>query len=184
MSYILLVLNPHHNDIFLQKECIFQAATLYFVPVILTIVVANGLAVTRSGISNGSELGIIFKNLPPWELASVVVLTLGGVLAHYLGPESRPPCATTKVQREIPHQSWYMKTPIQMLLSALVPSAVIYREMDNIYASLWNLKLCGAFHTLLHSFAIVVMLTVITAIGCAMAKYDHQWWWRYICIVP
>ncbi|EXB88712.1 Putative phagocytic receptor 1b [Morus notabilis] len=165
------------------KECTFQAGTVYFIPALTTAVIANGLVITRSGMSAVPELGIICENLVVWGLVTVVLVSLGGTLAHCFRTESEAPCTTRRLPRDIPLESWYMKTPAQMLFGALLPSIAMFPEMDNIYASLWHFKICGAFHLMLTSFIVVITLTVVVAIvttSYQFAKHDHQWWWRSV----
>lgn len=142
---------------------------------------ANGLAISNFGISKVPELGIICENLAVWGLVTGIMLILSSILARCSKSDSQPICATRKLPRETRQHPWYMKTPAQMLLSGLVPFIVIFPEMDNIYASLWNFKICGAFCTLLTSFIVLVVMTMILAIGFTsyhLSKHDHQWWWK------
>ncbi|XP_024024802.1 transmembrane 9 superfamily member 4 [Morus notabilis] len=162
---------------------IYSAEIFTCTAALTTAVIANGLVITRSGMSAVPELGIICENLVVWGLVTVVLVSLGGTLAHCFRTESEAPCTTRRLPRDIPLESWYMKTPAQMLFGALLPSIAMFPEMDNIYASLWHFKICGAFHLMLTSFIVVITLTVVVAIvttSYQFAKHDHQWWWRSV----
>ena len=74
-----------------------------------------------------------------------------------------------------------MRTPIQMFLGDLLPFSLIFSMMDDIYESLYNLKVCGAFRTMFTTFISIIALTVFVGIICTchqLYKQDHQWWQR------
>jgi transmembrane 9 superfamily protein 1 len=164
----------------LQKECVFQAGALYFVPVFLT-----GLAIK---VLAGSHLPKYYK----WtdvlyflfgQLAGYIkILIPSGTIGYNLTPELEITCATIGFRAEIPNrQAWYMKTPAQMFLGGLLPFILIFWWMDDIYASLYHLKVCGAFWTMFAVFIFVITLTVLLGMGCThyqLSKKDHHWWWR------
>ena len=82
-------------------------------------------------------------------------------------------------QREIRNQAWYMKTPAHMFFWGLLPFCMIFFMMNDIYASLCNLKVCGAFSTMFTAFLLVIILTVSVGMGCThyqLSKQDNQWW--------
>ena len=165
---------------FLQKECIFQTGTLYLIPACCTVFVVNIVARLKFGISHIPEMGIMVVS---WSIATACLI-LGGKFAHSSMIGRRATCATIRIQSQILIKSWFTKIPIQMFLGGLIPFIFIFPEMDNIYASLWNLKICGAFQTMLISFTLIIAYTVIVAIGFTsyelFMEKDYQLFWRYI----
>lgn len=80
-----------------------------------------------------------------------------------------------------PKHSRLISTTVQMFLGGFLPFLVILYRMDEIYASLWNLKVCHAFNLLLRSFIMVSVVTIM--VGMAFTFYqmhlkDYNWWWR------
>ncbi|KAF3953630.1 hypothetical protein CMV_020942 [Castanea mollissima] len=76
-----------------------------------------------------------------------------------------------------------MKTPAHMFFGGLLPFCMICLMMDDIYASLYKLKVCGAFSTMFTAFIIVIIVTVSVGMVCTyyqLSKQDHQWWWRSV----
>ena len=164
----------------MQRECVLQTGALYFVPVFIT-----GLAIiTLKAITTGVSLPHDWYNYL-WKIISLPlsfgILILGGILGQSSLRESEITCSTIHFQSEIPDQAWYMRTPAQMFLGGLLPFSIIYSMMDDIYASLYSLKVCGAFSTMFTAFISVIALTVLMGIICTcyqLYKQDHQWWWR------
>ena len=168
------------ND-FLQRECVFQTGALYFVPVFIT-----GLAIiTLKAITTGVSLPHDWYNYL-WKIIFLPfafgILTLGGRLGQSSLKESEVACSSINFQNEIHSQAWYMKTPAhEVFFGGLLPFCVIYILMDEIYASLYNLKVCGAFSTMFMAFLVVIIMTVSVGMGCThyqLSKQDNQWWWR------
>ncbi|KAA8518585.1 hypothetical protein F0562_016059 [Nyssa sinensis] len=79
-------------------------------------------------------------------------------------PKRQPPCATRRIPKVSPRLSWYIEPPAQMFLGGLIPFLIIFGEMDNIYASLWSHKVCGAFNTLLRDFIVVIITTIVVEV--------------------
>nr|POE92257.1 isoform 2 of transmembrane 9 superfamily member 5 [Quercus suber] len=152
------------------KECVIQTGALYPIPVILTSLATSTEAKTTSYL-------IFFFFI------AIVLLTFGGRSGLTSLNESEITCSTRHFQSEIPNQAWYMRTPAQMFLGGLLPFSIIYSMMDDIYASLYSLKVCGAFSTTFIAFVSVIALTVVLGIICTcyqLYKQDHQWWWRSV----
>uniref|UniRef100_A0A7N2M6E4 Transmembrane 9 superfamily member n=2 Tax=Quercus lobata TaxID=97700 RepID=A0A7N2M6E4_QUELO len=162
------------------KECIYQTGALYSGPVFLTGLAIITLKAFTTGVSLLLEIytpAICFLSL----LVTVRFLTWGGMSGHSSPQEFRITCSTIRFQSEIPNQAWYMKTPAQMFFGGILPFICIFYMMDDIYASLYNLKVCGAFRTMLKAFIIIIIVTVLMGMGCTryqLYKKDHQWWWR------
>ncbi|GAV77976.1 EMP70 domain-containing protein, partial [Cephalotus follicularis] len=162
------------------KECVLQTATLYFVPAFCTTLVS----VASEGIFYGRlHLPESASNVVKWVVVTVISLFLGGNFGFNFSSGALEYDATIVLRnpRNIRKQSWWMSTPAQMLLGGLLPFMTIFWNMDEIYASLHNLKVCGAFSTLFTAFLTVITVTVI--VGMVFTHYDQkqdQWWWRSV----
>ena len=169
------------NDFFLQRECVFQTGILYFVPVFIT-----GLAIiTLKAITTGVSLLHDWYNYL-WKIILLPfafgILTLGGRLGQSSLKESEIACSNINFQSEIHNQTWYMKTLAhEVFFGGLLPFCVIYILMDEIYASLYNLKVCGAISTMFGAFLIVIIQIMTVDVACEryhLSRQDRQWWWR------
>ena len=118
-----------------------------------------------------------------FEVGSLILLCVGGITGYYFTPKDQAPCATGRIQRHISEQSWFLKTTGQMFFGGLLPFSVIFSQMDDIYAILWNKKICGGFQIMSTSFLAVILVTICLALGLTryqLSKQDHEWWWRYL----
>jgi transmembrane 9 superfamily protein 1 len=174
----------------LQGECIIQTEALFSVPVFLTGLAINVLAGSHlpKYYSAATILFIRFEQVA----ATIEILLLSGcirflllllLLAGWFAYDSVPiTCATTYFQNQrILNQPWYMKTPAQMFLGGLLPFIFIFWWMDDIYASLYNLKVCGAFWTLFGASISVIAVTVMVGMASTyyqLSRQDNHWWWR------
>uniref|UniRef100_A0A7N2R863 Transmembrane 9 superfamily member n=2 Tax=Quercus lobata TaxID=97700 RepID=A0A7N2R863_QUELO len=154
-------------------ECVIQTGALYPVPVILLV-----LAIAIRSLLTTTTFYFIISFF-----VAIRLLTWGGKFGQTSINESKITCSTIHFQSEIPDQAWYTRTPAQMFLGGLLPFSIIYSMMDDIYASLYSLKVCGAFSTMFTAFISVIALTVLMGIICTcyqLYKQDHQWWWRSV----
>uniref|UniRef100_A0A7N2M7A2 Transmembrane 9 superfamily member n=1 Tax=Quercus lobata TaxID=97700 RepID=A0A7N2M7A2_QUELO len=153
------------------RECVFQTGTLYFVPVFIT-----GLAIiTLKAITTGVSLLHDWYNYL-WKIIMLPfafgILTLGGRLGQSSLKESEIACSSINFQSEIHNQAWYMKTLAhEVFFGGLLPFCVIYILMDEIYASLYNLKVCGAISTMFGAFLIVIIQTISVFRGGSVAIF-------------
>ncbi|KAJ7971526.1 Transmembrane 9 superfamily member [Quillaja saponaria] len=163
------------------KECIFQTGVLFLVPAMLTTVVVNGLAVITYGTSEVPEFLDIAVSV--FFTFAFLLHCLGGVIAYHFRPKHAPSCTTKRFPTEISLQPWFLRTSGQMLLGGLLPFTVIFWQMDNVYASLWNRKVCGAFQAMVTCSFVVVTMTIMVGIvftGYQLSRKDHHWWWRSV----
>ena len=128
---------------------------------ILTGLAITIVAKTIEGVSNLSEYD---------DDRASYFLTVGGIFGRTSQNESEITCSTRHLQNEIINQAWYMRTPTQMFLGGLLPSSLIFSMMDDIYASLYNLKVCGAFSTMFSAFISIIALTVFVGIICTCSQ--------------
>ncbi|XP_061361921.1 transmembrane 9 superfamily member 5-like [Gastrolobium bilobum] len=163
------------------KACIFQTGALYSLPSTLTFLLLYTLEGNTSGFPD-----LLYPGARNFLLQSVLFaitqLGTGGIIGHFVTPRvDQPPCAITRSQRHISGQPWYSRTTAQMFFGGLLPFTAIFWMMDDIYASLWNIKVCGAFSTMISAFVVVVSLTVLFAMAFTryqLSKQDHDWRWR------
>ncbi|CAL5416745.1 unnamed protein product [Camellia sinensis] len=162
-------------------ECLHQTWLLYLLPVYLTFLVFNILALGILGTSDLAQLGTMVHVL--FQIGTMAFLGLGGIIGYAFRPSLQSPCGTSRIPSLVPQLSWYLKTPAQMFLGGLLPFMFIFQNMDILYAGLWKHKVCGAFNTLFTDFIILIFTTIIVGIvftAIQLSKRDQQWWWRSV----
>ncbi|KAL5545860.1 hypothetical protein UlMin_005547 [Ulmus minor] len=166
------------------RESIYLTGAIYFIPFFFLITLAlNFLATAKFVIPFAPELGFIAQDLVIWAFLTCIFLSVGSTIAHFTRSRQKVLCPTRKLSRENHQQSLFLKTPVQMLLGGLIPFLILLPEMDNIYATLWNKKICGAVDTILYSFIYLITLTVPISVGFShyeFYKQDYQWCWRSV----
>ena len=137
------------------------------------------MAITIEGVSDLLEYDDRASYLIVYLFFGISFLTMGGISERTSLNEFEITCSTRHLQNKIINQAWYMRTPIQMFLGDLLPFSLIFSMMDDIYESLYNLKVCGAFSTMFTAFISIIALIVFVGIICTchqLYKQDHQWW--------
>lgn len=162
---------------FMQKECIFQTGALYILPVFSAVLVVKMFVTSTLIVDRAVYI------LSKAGFGSAILMSLCIVMRHFIGPEyDSATCVTRRyVQVSTPSTLWFIKTPGQMIIGGLFPFLAIYFRMDEIYASLWGMKVCGSFITLFFAFVVVISSTffigyVYTSIQ--LLQNDWHWWWR------
>lgn len=148
----------------------------------ITAHVINAIGYLVYGISDIRIKFAAAMTIAKWGVGIISLLVLGGAIGYFSRSNYQGTCPTSIIPRDIPQPSWCTKTPTQMFVGGLLPFMAIFPKMDDIYASLWSLKVCGAFDTMLVSFLAVISMTTIVGIifTCfQFSKKDYQWRWRY-----
>ncbi|XP_059649883.1 transmembrane 9 superfamily member 4-like [Cornus florida] len=165
------------------KQYVFQTGTLLLVPAFLTFLILNILEQEKDGISDLLRSYTTLWMLFLWGLGTFTFLSVGGMVGHALRAKAQPLCATSRIPRAVPQLSWFTETPAQVFFGGLLPFITIFSQMDYIYASLWNQKVCGAFSTLLTNFIVIGITTIIVAMSFTYSQLclqDQQWPWRSV----
>ncbi|XP_059649882.1 transmembrane 9 superfamily member 5-like [Cornus florida] len=181
-GYIATSFQSRYTEAGLQ-ECFVQTGTLYLVPAFLTFHIVNILEQVKDGISDLLQTYTTFLMLFVWAIGTYTFLMVGGKMGYFFRASVQPVCATSRIPRTVPQQSWYRKTPAQVFFGGILPFITIFWKMDYIYASLWNQKVCGAFSTLLTNFIVVGVTTIIVAMSFTyiqLLQQDQQWEWRSV----
>lgn len=135
------------------------------------------------GVTAALPLGTIFAIALVYLLVSVPVLFLGRVFGHRYQSNPQLSPITKKNPREIPPLAFYRKTPAQMFIAGLLPFSAIALELHHFYATVWGYKVYNTSGTLLFTFVVLVLITVMLSVGLTyfqLAAEDHKWWWRYV----
>jgi transmembrane 9 superfamily member 2/4 len=87
------------------------------------------------------------------------------------GPWAHP-TKTNQIARQVPQQSWYIKGVRSVLLTGLVPFAVIFIELLFVFKSLWQDK--SGYYYVFGFLAVVFALTIITVIEVTIVTTYFQ----------
>ncbi|XP_052173317.1 transmembrane 9 superfamily member 5-like [Diospyros lotus] len=183
--------------------CVLQTGALYLVPTLSMILVMDVLAEAALGVP-------VLSN---FEFMIIAVLGLGAVTNLYLvigafipyAPQADRPGASSSSRSQHQHESscpratnktptrvlvhrpfWCWRTASQMFVAGLVHFMLVSSHVDILYASLWNLRVCGAFITLLTDFFSLSFLTFEMGLLFAWLEHymqpddDHNWQWRCV----
>ncbi|KAI9779058.1 MAG: hypothetical protein M1839_007724 [Geoglossum umbratile] len=98
------------------------------------------------------------------------------------GPWTHP-TKTNQIARQVPQQSWYIKGVQTVLLSGLIPFAVIFIELLFVFKSLWQDK--SGYYYMFGFLAVVFLITIITVIEVTvvttyfqLCAENYHWWWQ------
>lgn len=91
------------------------------------------------------------------------------------------PVPTSSNPRTIPDQPWFIRTPLTMMISGILPFGACCVEIHLIMASMWMEYYYNAFGFLL---LVLIILIVTSAEITLLFNYyqlcheDYHWWWR------
>lgn len=162
----------------MQKECVFQTGALYIFPVFIAVLVGKIFVTSTLMVDHAFRILLIAG------FGSVILMYLCCIAIRdfYRPAQNAATCVTRRlIMFNIPSTIWYMKTPCQMILVGLATFLPICSLMDDIFASLWGLKVCGSFVTLFAAFLMVIITTIISGVtltSIQLLKNDYDWWWR------
>ncbi|XP_038880907.1 transmembrane 9 superfamily member 5-like [Benincasa hispida] len=164
-----------------SKECVFQTGALYFFPVFIAVVLGMVFGISTPMVDNA------IYNLLLAGFGSAILMYMWCIaIRDFYRPERNTATCSTRrllLYNRSPSPLWYMKTPAQMVLGGLGIFLPISPLMDDIYASLWGLKVCGSFLTLFAAFLMVILTTIVSGVtltSIQLLKHDYDWWWRSV----
>lgn len=121
-----------------QKNAIVSA-TLFPGLVFATIFILN-LFVWAQASSTALPFGTLVGLMALWLLIQLPLVYVGSWYGFIkIGAWQHPVKATT-IPRQIPHQSWYLRSVQRVLLAGLIPFAVIFIELLFVFKTMWQDK--------------------------------------------
>ncbi|KAI9901571.1 hypothetical protein N3K66_003388 [Trichothecium roseum] len=118
-----------------------------------------------------------------WLCIQVPLVYVGSYWGYNKAPVWEHPTKTAPMPREIPGQPWYIRTIPSVLLSGLIPFAVIFIELLFVFQSLWKDK-SGYYYVygFLAAVSVILLVTVaevtVVTVYMQLCSEDHRWWWR------
>ncbi|KAI9806410.1 MAG: hypothetical protein M1833_003597 [Piccolia ochrophora] len=118
-----------------------------------------------------------------WLFIQLPLVYAGSWLGYMRTGPWEHPTKTNVIPRQIPAQSWYMKSMQSVLLAGLLPFAVIFIELMFVFKSLWQDK--SSFFYVFGFLAIVSVILILTVIEVTiittyfqLCSENYHWWWQ------
>ncbi|KAF2203345.1 multispanning membrane protein [Delitschia confertaspora ATCC 74209] len=166
----------------LWQKNVFVTATL--VPgLVFTSVFILNLFVWAQASSTALPFGTLLGLVALWLLVQLPLVYIGGRYGYVKGGAWTHPIKANVIPRQIPAQSWYMKSFQAILLAGFIPFAVIFIELMFVFKSLWQDK--SGYYYMFGFLAVVSVILVLTVIEVTIvATYvqlcseNYHWWWQ------
>eukprot|EP01006_Ploeotia_vitrea_P029528 TRINITY_DN62052_c0_g1_i1.p1 TRINITY_DN62052_c0_g1~~TRINITY_DN62052_c0_g1_i1.p1 ORF type:complete len:650 (+),score=49.23 TRINITY_DN62052_c0_g1_i1:293-1951(+) len=147
---------------------------------VFTLFFLMNLALWAQKAANAVPFVTLITLLLLWLGVSLPLVIVGAVLG-YKKEAIQFPTRVGQIERPIPEQKWYMKPPLVLLVSGILPFGAAFIELFFILSSIW----LNRFYYVFGFLALVFLILTITCaqISVVMTYFqlcyeDHQWWWR------
>ncbi|KAE9978920.1 hypothetical protein BLS_000195 [Venturia inaequalis] len=135
---------------------------------------------SSTAIPFGTLIGLVAL----WLLIQLPLVYVGSWYGFVMVGAWEHPVKPNVIPRQIPVQSWYMKSALQTILVAgLVPFAVVFIELLFVFKSIWLDK--SGYYYVFGFLAVVCGILIITVIEVTVvATYiqlcseNYHWWWQ------
>jgi len=134
---------------------------------------------SSTAIPFSTLLGIILL----WLCIQLPLVYIGAWYGFVKSPPWDHPTKTNAIARQIPTQAWYVKNIQSVLISGLLPFAVIFIELLFVFQSLWQDK-SGYYYVFgfLTAVSLILILTIaeitVVNIYINLCNENYNWWWQ------
>lgn len=134
---------------------------------------------SSTAIPFGTLIAIVFL----WLCIQVPLVYVGSYYGYVRTGNWEHPTKTSLIPRQIPQQSWYMKSLQSILLAGLIPFAVIFIELLFVFQSVWQDK-SGYYYVFgfLAVVSIILILTIaevtVVTVYIQLCSENYHWWWQ------
>ncbi|KAH8689392.1 putative multispanning membrane protein [Talaromyces proteolyticus] len=141
------------------------------------------LFVWAQASSTALPFGTLIGLVALWLLVQVPLVYAGSWFGYVRGAPWQHPTKTAAIARQIPKQPWYLRGANGILLSGLIPFAVLFIELLFVFKNLWQDKsgyyYVFGFLSVVSTILIVTVseVTIITTYSQLCAE-NYHWWWR------
>ncbi|KAK0388592.1 hypothetical protein NLU13_4835 [Sarocladium strictum] len=152
--------------------------------VVLPLVLVQDIVVWAHGSSTAIPFTTIIALLLLWAGVQIPLVHFGSWYAFRRAAPWEHPTKATSIPRQIPkRQPWFLHTVPSIVLSGLIPFAVIFIELLYIFQSLWQDKshyyYAFGFLALVSSLVFVTVAEIsVVATYVRLGAEDHAWQWR------
>ena len=146
----------------------------------VTVFFINALAVFY-GTTYAIPFVTIVQVVLVWFFVSCPLSVLGTILGRHGAAKAGFPCRVNKFSREVPQARWYLRPPVLIALTGVLPFGSIFIEMYFIFASFWNYKFYYVYGFMLLVFIILTIVTLCVTIVCTyflLNAENYRWHWR------
>ncbi|EER43982.1 EMP/nonaspanin protein [Histoplasma capsulatum H143] len=157
--------------------------SLLFPGLLFCLVFFLNLFVWAQASSTALPFGTLVGLLALWLLIQVPLVYLGSWFGYMRTKPWEHPTRTNAIARQIPPQSWYLRTVHGTLLTGLVPFTVLFVELLFVFRNLLQDK-SGHYYVFgyLSIVCTILIVTVaevtIIATYCQLNSENHCWWWQ------
>lgn len=168
---------PRVSKDWIRAMCLSSALlpTVTFVSVFFI----NALAVFY-GTTYAIPFVTIVQVVLVWFFVSCPLAVLGTILGRHGAAKAGFPCRVNKFPREVPEARWYLRPPVLIALTGVLPFGSIFIEMYFIFASFWNYKFYYVYGFMLLVFIILTIVTLCVTIVCTyflLNAENYRWHW-------
>lgn len=162
--------------------------TALLIPGLLfALVFILNLFVWAQASSTAIPFGTLVALLLLWLCIQVPLVYVGAWAAYERTAPWEHPTRTMSIPRQIPQQVWYMRNVRLVLISGLIPFAVIFIELLFVFQSVWQDK--SGYYYVFGFLAVVSVILIVTvaevtivAIYLQLCAENYHWWWQSFAI--
>ena len=141
---------------------IFAETALLFPGLLFSTMFILNLFVWAQASSTALPFGTLIGLIALWLLIQVPLVYAGSWVGYHRSQPWDHPTKTNSIARQIPEQTWYLKSAYTVLLAGLVPFAVIFIELLFVFRSLWQDK--SGYYYVFGFLSIVSLVLIVTVI--------------------
>lgn len=163
---------------------------LVFTPLVLPALIfalffITNLLLVIHNASGAVPIGSIIVVIIIWGAISVPLSWGCGFLGFKRAIPFPPTVRVNQIPRQIPPQPYYLKTPLLLLITGLIPYLAVSLQLKYILSAIWFQHIYYMFGFL---FASVWAMVVLSAVSSLLALYytlvseDYRWQWRSFAV--
>ncbi|KAH3668156.1 hypothetical protein OGAPHI_001910 [Ogataea philodendri] len=130
--------------------------------------------------SGAVPIGTMFVIVLVWFIISIPLSCVGSLLG-FRRQVVKVPVKVNQIPRQIPKQSWYLKTSNMALIAGIFPFGAIAIEMYFIFNSLWFNRIYYMFGFLFFCFVLMIITTLLVTLLLTyytLCNENYKWQWR------
>ncbi|KAK2802269.1 hypothetical protein FQN50_007450 [Emmonsiellopsis sp. PD_5] len=164
-----------------RKNTVITA--LLFPGLLFSQVFVLNLFVWAQASSTALPFGTLVGLAALWLLIQVPLVYVGSWFGYMRTKPWEHPTRTNAIARQIPPQSWYLRSVHGTLLTGLVPFAVLFVELLFVFRNLLQDK-SGYYYVFGYLSVVCTILLITVAEVTIIATYsqlcgeNHRWWWQ------
>ena len=135
---------------------------LLFPGLVFSTMFILNLFVWAQASSTALPFGTLIGLLALWLLIQLPLVYIGSWVGFHKSSVYEQPTKTNSIPRQIPAQPWYTKRMYSMVLSGLVPFAVIFIELLFVFRNLWQDK--SGYYYAFGFLSVVATVNIITVV--------------------